>query len=89
VKHLMNMFLMSVLGAVCGLAVGHGEELIVMAICSALGVLFMLCIYLLFALSVFLHRCAGSRTMPGTDLWDRSHRMFRIERPFMRDGKPW
>lgn len=88
-KHIVNMAVMSLLGAVCGLAVGLGEDPIVIAICSAFGALLMLCIYLFSALFVYLCRCAGNETMQGTDLWNRSHRMFRIERPFMRDGKPW
>lgn len=88
-KHIVNMVVMSLLGAACGLAVGLGEDPIVIAICSAFGTFFMLCIYWFSVLILLVCRCAGHETMQGTDLWDRSHRMFRIDRPFMRDGKPW
>lgn len=88
----MNFFLqasvMILLGALCGAAIGFGESGVVLMICSVGGALFMLFLYLMTLLLCRLSHSQG-RSNFKCDFWDRSHRMYRIERTFLRDGKPW
>lgn len=88
-KLLLQSVLMCLLGTVCGAAIGFGESGIVLMICSIGGALFMLCLYLVALLLAQLLPFHGRRNIREDDFWDRSHRMYRIERTFLRDGKPW
>jgi hypothetical protein len=89
VKHLKNSAVMSFLGAISGLAVGHGEEPLAALMCLMLGVIVMLIIYIACALLAYVFALKHGGPSNKHDFWDRSHRMFRVDRPFLRDGKPW
>ena len=88
-KHLKNSGVMFVLGAISGLAVGRGEEPLTALMCLLLGGIVMLIVYTACVLLTYVLAQVRGGPSEDRDFWDRSHRMFRVDRPFLRDGKPW